>query len=65
MFALRQLAILGSFVGSLPEARDLIALVKAGKIAPIPVETRPLEAANAAIADLRGGRVLGRVVLTP
>lgn len=65
MFALRQLAILGTFVGSLAEARDLIALVKAGKIAPIPVETRPLAAANAALSDLRGGRVLGRVVLVP
>lgn len=65
MFPLRQLAILGSYVGTLAEARELIGLVKQGRIAPIPVDVRPLAAANAAIADLRCGRVLGRVVLEP
>jgi len=65
MFALRHLAILGTYVGSLAEARDLIDLAKAGRIARIPVETRPLAAANTAMDDLRAGRIVGRVVLTP
>lgn len=65
MFPLRQLGILGSFVGSLGEARDLVALSRQGRIAPIPVATRPLEEANAALADLREGRIVGRVTLTP
>ena len=43
----------------------MIALVKAGKVAPIPVELRPLEQTSRALDDLRAGRVLGRVVITP
>ena len=42
MFPLRALTIMGSYVGSPAEAREMMALVKAGKVAPIPVEMRPL-----------------------
>jgi D-arabinose 1-dehydrogenase-like Zn-dependent alcohol dehydrogenase len=62
---LRQLAILGCFVGSLPEAREAVALARDGRIGAIPIATRPLKEANAALDDLRAGRVLGRVVLVP
>jgi len=65
MFPLRALTIMGSYVGSLTEAREMIALVKAGKVAPIPVELRPLEQTSQALDDLRAGRVVGRVVITP
>jgi D-arabinose 1-dehydrogenase-like Zn-dependent alcohol dehydrogenase len=65
MFPLRALSIMGSYVGSLAEAREMIALVKAGKVAPIPVELRPLEQTSRALDDLRAGRVVGRVVITP
>jgi len=65
MFPLRELAILGTFVGSPADARELVAMVRAGKVNPIPVDLRPLDQANAALNDLRAGRVLGRVVLTP
>ncbi|MGE0211902.1 MAG: alcohol dehydrogenase [Parvibaculaceae bacterium] len=65
MFPLRQLAVLGSFVGSLEEARDLVTLARDGRIAPIPVEMRSLSEANATLDDLRGGRIVGRVTLTP
>ena len=65
MFALRQLSIIGSFVGSLPEARELINLVRQGRVASIPVTVRPLEEANHAIEELRAGSVLGRVALKP
>ncbi len=65
MFPLRQLAILGTFVASPADARELAAMVRAGKVKPIPVDLRPLDEANAALDDLRAGRVLGRVVLTP
>jgi D-arabinose 1-dehydrogenase-like Zn-dependent alcohol dehydrogenase len=65
MLPLRQLAILGCFVGSIPEARELVDLARSGKIKTIPISTRPLAEADAALADLRAGRVLGRVVLTP
>ncbi|MGI9415885.1 MAG: alcohol dehydrogenase [Hyphomicrobiales bacterium] len=65
MFPLQALSIIGSFVGSLNEAREMLDLVRAGKVAPIPVELRPLDQANTSLDDLRHGDVLGRVVLTP
>jgi D-arabinose 1-dehydrogenase-like Zn-dependent alcohol dehydrogenase len=42
----------------------VLALVKAGKIAPIPVTLRPLSEASKSLDDLRAGKVVGRVVLT-
>jgi D-arabinose 1-dehydrogenase-like Zn-dependent alcohol dehydrogenase len=65
MFPLRALTIMGSYVGSLAEAREMLSLVQAGKVAPIPVALRPLRETNAALDDLRAGRVVGRVVITP
>jgi propanol-preferring alcohol dehydrogenase len=49
--------------GTLAEARELIALARSGKIAPIPTQARPLDEAQAALEDLRAGRVVGRTVL--
>ena len=65
MFPLRALTLTGSFVGSLPEAEEMMALVREGKVDPIPVQTRPLSDANKTLDDLRNGRITGRVVLTP
>jgi D-arabinose 1-dehydrogenase-like Zn-dependent alcohol dehydrogenase len=65
MFPLRALTVMGSFVGSLAEAEEMMELVRAGRIGAIPVETRPLSEAGRALDDLRQGRVTGRVVLTP
>jgi D-arabinose 1-dehydrogenase-like Zn-dependent alcohol dehydrogenase len=65
MFPLRALTFMGSYVGSPAEASELMALVKAGKVAPIPVETRPLEATGRSLDDLRAGKIVGRVVITP
>ena len=65
MFPLRQLAILGTFVGSLNDARELFALAASGKLSPIPIELRELDKANEALDDLRAGNVTGRIVLTP
>jgi len=59
------ISIVGSFVGSLKETREMLDLVKAGKVKPIPFEERPLEQANKSLDDLREGRVIGRVVLKP
>ncbi len=41
----------------------MMEIVKAGKVDPIPVQTRPMSAANATLDDLRAGRIVGRVVL--
>jgi D-arabinose 1-dehydrogenase-like Zn-dependent alcohol dehydrogenase len=65
MFPLRALTIMGSYVGSPSEAQEMLTLVKAGKISQIPMETRPLGDTNRSLDDLRAGRVVGRVVITP
>lgn len=65
MFPLRALTIMGSYVGSMTEAREMLDLVRAGKFDPIPVEKRPLDQTNRSLDDLRAGKVVGRVVITP
>jgi D-arabinose 1-dehydrogenase-like Zn-dependent alcohol dehydrogenase len=65
MFPLRTLTITGSYVGSLAEAHEMLGLVKAGRVAPIPIALRPLDQAGRALEDLRGGKIVGRVVITP
>jgi D-arabinose 1-dehydrogenase-like Zn-dependent alcohol dehydrogenase len=65
MFPLRALTIMGSYVGSPAEAAEMLALVRAGKVAPIPVELRPLDRTSASLDDLRNGKIVGRVVVTP
>jgi 6-hydroxyhexanoate dehydrogenase len=62
---MRPLTLQGSYVGTVEELRELVALVKQGKLAPIPVKTRPMSEASAAIDDLHHGRVIGRQVLVP
>ena len=64
-FPLKGTSILGSYVGTLKEAQAMLALVKAGKVPPIPVSTRPLAQAQAALDDLKAGKTVGRTVLVP
>ncbi len=65
MFPMRALTIQGSFVGSLEETNEMMSLVRAGKVDPIPVQTRGLDEATKTLDDLRQGKITGRVVLTP
>lgn len=55
--------IQGSYVGTLKDMGELMELVRAGKIAPIEIQERPLADAEAALADLKAGKVRGRQVL--
>ena len=64
MFVLKAMAIEGVLTGTLEEAQAVMALARAGKIAPPPISERPLGEAQAALDDLRHGRVVGRVVLS-
>jgi alcohol dehydrogenase, propanol-preferring len=65
MLGLKAIAIEGIQTGTLAQARDVLNLLRAGKIPPVPIAERPLADAQAALDDLRAGRVLGRVALTP
>ncbi len=64
MFALKAMTIEGILTGTLAQAREVVALARAGKIASPPISERPLSAAQSALDDLRAGHVLGRLVLT-
>jgi len=63
MFAIKAMTIEGTLTGTLAQARELIELARAGKIAPIPTHERPFAEAQAALDDLRAGKVVGRTVL--
>jgi D-arabinose 1-dehydrogenase-like Zn-dependent alcohol dehydrogenase len=62
---LRAMTIQGSYVGSLAEMAELLDLVRRKGAPDLPVATRPLAAVNDALNDLKAGKIIGRVVLTP
>jgi len=62
---MRAMTIQGSYVGSLAEAKELLALVQRTRLPPIPITTHRLDTADATLQALRAGRVVGRAVLTP
>jgi len=64
MFAMKAVTIEGTLTGTLAEARELLDLARSKKIAPIPSRDRPIEQAQAALDDLRAGRIVGRTVLS-
>jgi propanol-preferring alcohol dehydrogenase len=64
-FPLRAMSIQGSYVGSLTEIAELLDLVRRKGVPDLPVGTRPLAAVNDALNDLKAGKVVGRLVLTP
>lgn len=64
-FPLRGMGVRGSYVGSLPELKELVALAQKGTLKPIKVTRRKLAEASDAVYDLKAGKVVGRVVLVP
>ena len=64
-FPLRAMTIQGSYVGSLTEMAELLDLVRRKGVPNLPVGTRPLAAVNEALNELKHGKVIGRLVLTP
>ena len=64
-FPIKALTIQGSYVGSLTEIAELLDLVRRTGAPNVPIATRPLDQVNAALNDLRDGRVVGRVVIMP
>ena len=65
MIPLKNATIMGSYVGTLDDMREMMALATAGKVPPQPVATRPLSEANAVLDALRSGKIVGRVVVQP
>jgi D-arabinose 1-dehydrogenase-like Zn-dependent alcohol dehydrogenase len=63
--AMQNISIRGSNVGTLGEFRQLMELVRAGRVPTIPVATRKMADVNAILGDLSEGKIVGRVVMRP
>jgi D-arabinose 1-dehydrogenase-like Zn-dependent alcohol dehydrogenase len=59
---LRALTVQGSHLGSVAELKSVIALARAGKLQPLPIETRPLPEVSRTLDELKAGGIVGRVV---
>jgi D-arabinose 1-dehydrogenase-like Zn-dependent alcohol dehydrogenase len=55
----------GSYVGSQSDIAALLELVNRTGMPPVPIRTRPLAEVGDALNELRAGKIVGRVVLTP
>ena len=65
MVAMRSVNVRGSYVGSLAEMNELMAIARSGKLPPLPLTSQPLANATQALEDLRAGRIRGRTILKP
>ena len=65
LLPMRAITVQGSYVGSLAEMKELLALVAAGKVPAVPINERKLHQANAVLEELKAGQIIGRAVLTP
>ncbi len=61
--ALRELTLGGSYVGTLQDLRELVALAQSGKLEAMAISTVPMHQANDALRRLERGEVTGRIVL--
>ena len=64
LMTLTEKKLMGSYVGSLGEMKDLMKLVSAGKIEPVEVESRDVSEANRTLEEMKSGKLLGLVSLT-
>jgi len=60
--AQRAITIQGSYVGSLQELREVVALAQSGKLKSIPIATCSMDEISSVLDRLKAGTVLGRVV---
>ena len=60
----RAITIQGSYVGTLEELKDVVALARDGKLASIPTATCSLAEVSSVLDRLKAGKVVGRVVAT-
>ena len=57
-------SLVGTYVGSYQEMKELMELVKDGKIDPVPVESKPVKEINGILDDLKNGKVPGLVSIS-
>jgi D-arabinose 1-dehydrogenase-like Zn-dependent alcohol dehydrogenase len=64
LLPMRNVALRGSYVGSLDEMRALLELMPTLESYAVPISTRPMRDVDATLDDLHAGRIVGRVVAT-
>ncbi len=65
MISMKAARIVGSYVGSPAEMRELMEMARTASFPELPLAPVPLSAANSTLEALKGGRVKGRAVLKP
>ncbi|WP_326539467.1 alcohol dehydrogenase [Pseudorhodoferax sp.] len=65
MVTMKAVSVVGSYVGSLAEMQELLAIARAGRLPAMPLTAQPLAQASQALDDLRAGRIRGRTILHP
>jgi alcohol dehydrogenase/propanol-preferring alcohol dehydrogenase len=65
MVSMKAVSVIGSYVGSLTEMQELMAIARKGHLPGLPLTTQPLANATQALDDLRAGRIRGRAILRP
>lgn len=59
----KRMTIEGFMTGTLDEAKELMALARAGKVKPTPMKEEPMHDVQKWIDELRAGKVVGRIML--
>jgi D-arabinose 1-dehydrogenase-like Zn-dependent alcohol dehydrogenase len=65
MVSMKAVTVMGSYVGSLAEMQELMAIARDGSLPNLPLTPQPLATATDALAALRAGRIRGRTILKP
>lgn len=65
MLPLKSVTVRGSYTGSLGDFAELMALVRAGALTPIPSKSWPLTQAQQVMDMLEEGKIVGRALLDP
>ena len=65
MVTLKGVSVVGSYVGSHADMRELMAIARSGTLPELPLTTQPLANATQALEDLKAGRIRGRTILRP
>ena len=65
LIPMKAATIEGNYTGNLAETRELLDLLRSGAIPKFPIRARPMSQATETLEDLKAGRIVGRVVLTP
>jgi D-arabinose 1-dehydrogenase-like Zn-dependent alcohol dehydrogenase len=63
MVSMKAVSVTGSYVGSLQEMQELMAIARSGVLPDLPLGTQALGTATEALDALRAGRIRGRTIL--